>query len=486
MKKLGYYIMLLGIIFFASCEDFLDQVPKHNLTLENAVTDYNGAKNILNGMYSIVAAGSEFGGAASCKLSSQGGFYSGYSVYFLMSYKEGYGDMSGTWRAYYSLVNSANAAIEAISGLAESKFPTPERKQEMIAEARCMRGWAYANLFWMFGRWWDADDSAYGILYRDKMANLNNLQVPRVSVGESYTKIFEDLDEAIAHMPDFKTSRYLSRQMAQVIKAKILLYRGAMRGSDQDLKDALTLVETVKRDAPSAWQMESDIAAMYEVGWDSKEVLWARYLGDFANTANLEFDYSYNVGNINGYSDIATGWLEEDPRYEVVMDSARAPEEWTVRKVFAPVKLYHNGRFGSPTAPYATYYFRYAELYLMEAELKARLDEYTLGDALKPLNDMRASRTNPVLPPLSPGSKKDLLRAIFREIWVEQFLENGSEYFASLRFINDTDASPAQDKPWIYTLKPEVNFTEDQYCWPIPESERLRNPLVIQNPGLGN
>ena len=33
MKKLSYYIMLLGIVFFTSCEDFLDQVPKHNLTL---------------------------------------------------------------------------------------------------------------------------------------------------------------------------------------------------------------------------------------------------------------------------------------------------------------------------------------------------------------------------------------------------------------------------------------------------------------------
>ena len=56
MKKLSYYIMLLGIVFFTSCEDFLDQVPKHNLTLDNAVTDYSGAKNILNGMYAIVAS----------------------------------------------------------------------------------------------------------------------------------------------------------------------------------------------------------------------------------------------------------------------------------------------------------------------------------------------------------------------------------------------------------------------------------------------
>ena len=67
MKKLSYYIMLLGIVFFTSCEDFLDQVPKHNLTLDNAVTDYSGAKNILNGMYSIVAAGSDFGGATWCR-----------------------------------------------------------------------------------------------------------------------------------------------------------------------------------------------------------------------------------------------------------------------------------------------------------------------------------------------------------------------------------------------------------------------------------
>lgn len=486
MKRLSYYIMLLGIVFFTSCEDFLDQVPKHNLTLDNAVTDYSGAKNILNGMYSIVASNSAFGGATWCRLSSQGGFYSSYTANFNMAYKEGSNDMDGTWQALYSLVNSANAAIEAISNLAENKFPTPERKKEMLAEARCMRGWAYTNLFWLFGRWWDTDDSAYGILYRDKMANLSNLQVPRSSVGESYTKIFEDLDDAIANMPDFTTSRSLSRQMAQVLKAKILLYRGVMRGSTQDLKDALTLVETVKRDAPSSWQMESDIEAMYEVGWDSKEVLWARYLGDFASTTSYEFDYSYNIGYNNTYSDIATGWLKEDPRYEVVMDSARAPETWDTKMVFTPVKLYHGGRYDTKDAPYATYYFRYAELYLMESELKARLDDYSLEEALKPLNDMRACRTNPVLPALSPGSKQDLLRAIFREIWVEQFLENGSEYFASLRFINDTDASTAQNKPWIYTLKPDVNFTENQYCWPIPENERLKNPLAVQNPELGN
>lgn len=93
-----------------------------------------------------------------------------------------------------------------------------------------MRGWAYTNLFWLFGRWWDADDSAYGILYRDKMANLSNLQVPRISVGESYTKIFEDLDDAIANMPDFTTSRYLSRQMAHGDESENIALPGCDEG----------------------------------------------------------------------------------------------------------------------------------------------------------------------------------------------------------------------------------------------------------------
>ena len=107
----------------------------------------------------------------------------------------------------------------------------------------------------MFGHWWEADDCAYGILYRDQMANLSNLQVPRITVGESYRKIFEDLEPGLKHLPDFTTPRYLSKQLAQVLKAKLLLNRGVMRGDVQDLKDALDLVLTVKKDAPGSWKI---------------------------------------------------------------------------------------------------------------------------------------------------------------------------------------------------------------------------------------
>jgi hypothetical protein len=434
-------------------------------------------------MYAVVEDQSYLGGNIYCRLSSQGGFYSGYTAEYNSSYQSNNSNAQTVWRAYYTLVNAANAAIEAITNLPDNKFPAATRKAEMIAEARCMRAWAHANLFWLFGHWWEGDDSPYGILFRDKMANLGNLQVPRLNVGDSYARLFEDLDAAIATMPAFTSSRYLSRELASVLKARLLLYRGATRGDAADLDAALALVLEVKRDAPAAWSMEEDIVEMYAAGWNSKEVLWARYLGDKNTPGDYEFDYAYNIGYNNTYRAVPDAWLQADPRYPLVMGNARAPETWDTSIKFVPVKLYHGGEYDTPTAPFTAYFFRYAELYLMEAELKARLSAYSVADALAPLNEMRGKRANPVLPPLAAADKKALLRLIFQEIWVEQFLENGSEYYAAIRFINDTDASPAQGKPWIFTLKPDVTFTEDQFCWPIPEAELNKNLEMTPNPG---
>ena len=189
MRTCSIYLLLLLAGIFASCDDFLDQSPKYNLTLENAVTDYNGAKNIVNGMYSVIAKSSSFGGELAGKWASQAGIWDYNSANYNMTYKEGGTDFASIWQSWYGLVNSANAAVIALTNLDVKLYPSPETKEALLAEAKCMRAWAYANLFWMFGHWWEADDCAYGILYRDQMANLSNLQVPRITVGESYRNL---------------------------------------------------------------------------------------------------------------------------------------------------------------------------------------------------------------------------------------------------------------------------------------------------------
>lgn len=467
--------LIVAVAFLAvSCDSFLDEQPVHNLILENSVTDFNGAKNILNGMYSTIQ-NKYWGGDVSVPLSTQAGLYDGSAHFYQMEYMQANDKKYDVWRYYYESVNAANAAIEGLNNLSVENYPSESVKTEMLAEAKCFRAWSFINIFWLYGHWWAAPENEYGIRFRTDMANLSNIKGARLNVGESYVSILKDLDEAILGAKSFSESKFLSKEAAQMIKAKLLLRR-AWEG---DYKEALTLVKDIKLNAPEGFQMEDDMAVMYENGWDSKEVLWARYLESYSgwsSNGHIEHQYSYAIIYNNKYKETADEWLKEDPRYDVVMGEVDAPETWDHRTFLAPVKLCHKGQKVEPNAKYTSYFLRYAELFLMESELILRTGG-TVADALIPLNNMRAARTNPVLPALTAGSKDELMDILFREIFVEQFLENGNEYYASLRFMKN-------GKPWIYTLKSDVNFGTDQWCWPIPDAEIANNPDMVQNPGL--
>ena len=91
MKRI-IYILIFGFIL-SSCDDFLTEEPVHKQTLENAVVDYDGAQNIINGMYASLTLGSGtsgsdfFGGSLACALSSQAGVSrAGGTTFYSMSY----------------------------------------------------------------------------------------------------------------------------------------------------------------------------------------------------------------------------------------------------------------------------------------------------------------------------------------------------------------------------------------------------------------
>ena len=115
----------------------------------------------------------------------------------------------------------------------------------------------------------------------------------------------------------------------------------------------------------------------------------------------------------------------------------------------------------------------------MKAELLARTNPSDIQGALAPINEMRARYVNPVLEPITGITTHDeLMDAIYKEYVVTLFMENETPWFASLRFEHN-------GKPWIFTLKPEINISSNQYCWPIPDDEiKAHTNTVEQNPGL--
>ena len=490
MKRI-LYTLILGLTL-ASCDDFLTEEPAHSQTLDNAVTNYDGAKNVINGMYATLSLGSGtsgsdfFGGGLACALSTQAGVSrAGGNNYYSMSYNSTTSALGTFWQQWYACVNSANAAIIAISALDEGKFPEAKEKSRMLAEARCFRAWVNAHLLWCFGHF--RTDDEFGILYKEELSDMVNVFHDRLNVKDSYQKIFDDLDAAIKDLGDYTTSKRLSRQLAQALKVKLLLNRGW----EGDYTNALTLLNETIAGLPADFKMDPDMKKMYDDAWDSKEVLWARYLEDGSGRAYAEFAYTQTIiqtgdllvvgqdpSSLKSFYPEFNSWLENDPRYDVTMGWARRLNA-TGQQYFCPTKVARGGR-ANMNDKFTTYYFRYPELLLMQAELRARTGA-TIAEALAPINTLRDNRTNPVLPKIpAPATREELMDIIFKEYCLELFVENGSEWFASLRF-------EKAGKPWFYTLKPDLaEVSSEKYCWPIPSVETSVNNQIKPNPGFDN
>lgn len=421
---------------------------------------------------------------------------------FDFSYNQTTGGNVDTWEKCYSAINACNLAINGIPGVPESAFPNATSKNELLGESRFLRGYLNSIILLNYCHWWDSDDSKYGIIYRDKTSDVINVSMPRITVGESWTKVMEDIDFGIENMPaTFTTPRKASRVFAKAYKAKLLLIRGTMRNSQADLTAAKSLVDDVLSHLPASIQMESDMSQTFIKSWDSKEHLFVRYLEDVAGrTYNAGYGSDYNLA-YNAYTNVLSSagadvpqseaecglaygvdWIRSDPRWYIATGKARKPETWDKTYCWTWTKIYRKGRYEGqnstpPDEKYACYHMRLPELYLMQAELIARTGG-TIADAIAPINLMRSQRTNPVLPQLDvPASKEELMDVIFKEYIKELILENGTEFFASLRFAHE-------GKTYMETIK-GANFVFDKtkLQWPIPNDEMINNPLIEQNPG---
>ena len=492
MKKTIYTLIFLSSLFTLSCKNYLDIQPIHNLTDANAIKDQATAKASLGGIYASFQ-NDEWSGALYAAQASKAGFVRFSVPEYDMSYNQT--TISATaWTAYYKSLNAANFAIAGISKLPEAALSTSE-KNLLIAEARCLRGWINANLLWNYTHWWADDADPSGLLYRDEVVSLDNIRKARISVGDSYKKIYEDLDFAITNLSDLSSPRYVSKQFAKALKAKLLLYRAGYKGSVPDLQTALGLVNDVISNHPSSFNMEANLADVYANSWDSKENLFVRYLeNDGTRSTKGGYFYTYYLSQIGGNAlplptgGVATAglvagldWFSTDPRWPVVTGPVRGAETWDNTMRFTFKKLARLGRYAGqiaspPDEKYAAYYFRFPELYIMKAELLARTGA-SISQSIAPINEMRAKRVTPVLPALNPANADELMDLIFKELVTETFMENGSEFFASLRFKKN-------GQPWIVNLKNGKILEENKLCRPIPNSEIVNNPLMEQNPDL--
>jgi starch-binding outer membrane protein, SusD/RagB family len=153
LKKGFFYLLVcLSIGVFISCKDSLEEVVYSELTTDNAFSTKSDAQAAINALYSPLISLTRTPIFYLNDMSTDACFKEGWDYELLNeSNLPGSEAVNTSWNGYYTIIGRANVAIDNISKMDNLSFGSNDvegqtAKDELIAEAYFMRGFAYYQL----------------------------------------------------------------------------------------------------------------------------------------------------------------------------------------------------------------------------------------------------------------------------------------------------------------------------------------------------
>ncbi len=461
--KKSYTILIVTLFFLISCEDFVEIDPPTNEVVqetvftvdETAIAAMNGIYVLMNSTGSQFSSGIEiFTGLASDELVN---FFNN-NDYQDISTNEILSDntiiFSNFWSNGYQIVNNANAVIEGLDGNTDL---TPELRNQLLAEALFIRGYAHFYLVNLFG-------PVPYVTTTDVEINNNSSRLPEVEV---YDMIINDLQEA----ETFAEAALINEEDEDVTvrptfwAITALLARTYLYRNDWALAEETAAI--IIDEGP--FQLESDLNEVFRA--TSSEAIWQLVPNDgFTTRLGELLPITFlGPGNFSAFGATAfqPGFLEVftegDGRIGAWIGSQNENSFPTKYKNSISLSI------GETEFPEYTVMLRLAEQYLIRAE--ARLQQ---GNILAALDDLDIVRNRAGLPNVSSSNPAEILELIMEERQRELFAEGGHRWL-------DLKRTEMADEV-IGSLKPLWDATD--ILWPIPEQEIFNNSnLLPQNDG---
>lgn len=407
------------------------------------------------------------------------------------------GNVSGNFfNAPYQGIAAANYFLDNV----DAAPIVDADKNKYKAEARFLRALFYFDLVQSFGG---------VIVYKTPPKSVDDAKIKQSTKQEALTFITEDLDFAIANLPDAVYAGRAVKGSAQTLKAKVFLVQqnwaqaAALAGQVMTANKFLLyqggylnlfltttqqanpeIIFSTKYLAPNNPQGGEGL--LVEIGW----------YGCIAPYQNMVDEYEMANGKMiteagSGY-DPANPYNNRDPRLKMTIKVPNDPfinpdgsvfqttdpllTGFTQKKYLDLTKLPFD-RSKIPLTDQNIIHYRYADVLLMYAEAK---NEATGPDATiyAALNSIR-SRTGVNMPPVDQlvYNTKDKLREFIRhERRVELGLE-GHRYFDLKRW----DLMQAKLAPLKNPGGTPLKFGELNNVLPFPQGELDRNPQLTQN-----
>lgn len=456
--KILYIALFISLLLGGGCKKFVEVgTPSNQIASETIFLSEETATAAINGLYNTMS---------NFSLSFAGG---GQTVYLGLYADEIYttsttvnvlefadSKLSSTnsivynnfWRYAYQVIYQANSCI---AGLEKSSL-APALREQLLGEAYFIRAFCYWQLVNLFG-------DIPLVLTADDYASV--VQMKRTSTTQVRTQVLNDLRLAKSMLKPnyptntrFRANYYTVMAMISRVQTYIGNWTEVLASSNEVISQAIYL-------------LENDLNKVFLIG--STEAIWQTGSGNPSYGSYEGFAFVPATS-----STIRPAYPLQTNLYNAFTSTDKRKTNWIATKTVTGVTYQYPNKYkirlnASTTAPKTEcqMMLRLGEIYLNRAEAKAHLSDVTAID------DLNKIRNRAGLIGLSGLNGQPLIDAILKERRLELFAEWG------LRWL-DLKRTGQLDQV-ISSIK--ITWTSNAMLFPIPNSEILTAPNLIQNPG---
>ncbi|MBS7198906.1 MAG: RagB/SusD family nutrient uptake outer membrane protein [Bacteroidales bacterium] len=218
MRNYVIVIVTLSVLFFTSCESWLDLQPEGEATEEEIFSTGDGYRSVLNGLYQAMGKSSLYGrelsfGMLDC-MSQQYDLEKMSSSSSTEKYRAAgafnYQNVSLTpiieeaWKAGFNIIANANCLIQNVTNTSADLFKKGEMEKNLIlGEAYACRALIHFDLLRLFAPALINDDKATYVPY---VETYPSIQESAIAVEPFLEKVVADLVKAKTLVMEFDTS----------------------------------------------------------------------------------------------------------------------------------------------------------------------------------------------------------------------------------------------------------------------------------------
>jgi len=549
LRKIKFTLFVILAITIASCsEDFLETKPTDAISAADALATADNMSLILNGLHRGLYAQLQtiLPGGSSQRAGNHywiplgdnltGGIIHSANANNLgwrteMQWNSHTLETSLTtellWYHRYNIIASSNAIINKAT---DGSIPEDDRLREIIGQAYTYRAYAYLSLIQHYAKGYlignPASDPGVPLLFS---SDAPFTSAPRSTVQEIYNQISSDLDAAISSFENATprptgsadNKSQLNIDVAYGLKARMALSTG-------DWGTAATAAVAARENYPimdeEDWKAGFNTTLLPEVIWGSNVIttettFFRSYFYLMSNTFNgsqvrnnpkiadrrlvdaiPDTDYRKDAflieapnsngsaaNNLGGWDNNTNPLYTTEEEFDAEIDRLASVWGWTSRHNTHPymhVKMRQKTPGG--IEPDDIIYMRSSEMYLIEAEAKAMLNDVSgAQEALRPLGEERDSAYDPTVYDTQEKLMDHIKFQRALELWGEGFgytdkirWDEGFDHAAD----GGSGASEILYQDAFQQDKPSIN---NAWVFKIPQAEIDANPNISpsdQNP----